>query len=170
VSDSSQEELMMMNELARYEPKMRAVFRMAMGALFLLHGTMKVFGWPESANPMPPFDPTTQMGIAGIIEVAGGMAIIMGLFTRPIALILAGEMAVAYLMVHAPQSQFPMFNGGEPAVLFGFAWLYLFIAGAGAWSMDSVISQAMNARFIRMERRVQLRRHSDEPEPARVRS
>lgn len=122
---------------------MLAVFRIVAGLIFLSSGTMKVFGYPpHPAVEMPPFDPLTQVGIGGLLEVFGGLAIVLGLFTRPVAFVLAGEMAVAYFQFHAPQSFFPTVNNGIPAILYCFLFLYLLFAGPGAWSLDALIARA----------------------------
>jgi putative oxidoreductase len=161
---------MQTNSISRFEPQARALFRIVAGALFMLHGTMKVFGWPAGPQPMQPFDPDTLMGVAGMIEVVGGAAIMLGMLTRVIAFLLAGEMAVAYFMMHAPQSPFPMLNGGEPAVLFCFAFLYLGVAGAGAFSVDAEIAKARLRRHIKIDRRVHgERRTPGSFEPAHAR-
>jgi putative oxidoreductase len=77
------------------------------------------------------------MGLAGTLEIVGGVLLVLGLFTRPVAFILSGQMAVAYFMAHAPQSFYPIHNGGESAILFCFVFLYLAAAGAGSWSLDA---------------------------------
>jgi putative oxidoreductase len=141
------------NPIGQYEPQARAIFRIVVGALFMLHGTTKLFGWPGN-QPAPVLDPTSLMGIAAILEIVGGGAIVIGMLTRVVAFLLAGEMAVAYFMAHAPQSPFPMLNGGEPAVLFCFAFLYLAVAGAGAFSVDAQIAKARLRRHIKIDRRV----------------
>lgn len=122
--------------------RMLAVFRIVAGLIFVSVGTMKVFGYPPGPADMPPFDPLTQMGIGGLLEVVGGLAIVLGLFTRPVAFVLAGEMAVAYWQFHAPASIFPTVNQGIPAVLYCFLFLYLTFAGAGAWSLDAWIARS----------------------------
>jgi putative oxidoreductase len=101
---------------------------------------MKVFGYPPPPGPMPPFNPLSQMGIGGLLEVFGGLLIVVGLLTRPVAFVLAGEMAVAYFQFHFPQSFFPTVNNGIPAVLYCFLFLYLTAAGAGPWSIDAAIA------------------------------
>lgn len=91
---------------------------------------------------MPPFNPTSQLGIGGILEIVGGAAIVLGLFTRPVAFVLSGMMAVAYFQFHAPQSIYPTANNGVPAVMYCFFFLYLAFAGAGAWSVDAAIARS----------------------------
>jgi putative oxidoreductase len=90
----------------------------------------------------------SQAGIAGILEVFGGLLIVLGLFTRPVSFVLAGEMAVAYFLVHFPQSFWPAVNGGEPAILFCFIFLYFVFAGAGPWSVDAMIARSRAGRRI----------------------
>jgi len=119
---------------------MLSIFRIVAGLIFVSAGTTIVFGYPPGPSEMPPFDPLTQMGIGGLLEVFGGLAIVLGLLTRPVSFVLAGEMAVAYWQFHAPQSIFPTVNNGVPAVLYCFFFLYLMFAGAGSWSLDSVIA------------------------------
>ncbi len=114
---------------------MLAVLRIMVGLLFLEHGTQKIFGFPASANPAPAL--LSLAGIQGCIEVLGGILIIIGLFTRPVAFILCGNMAVAYFMSHAPGSFFPVLNRGDAAILYCFVFLYLAVAGGGAWSLDA---------------------------------
>jgi putative oxidoreductase len=97
-------------------------------------GRKKVLGFPPSSNPGPSL--FSLLGLQGIIELVGGVLIVIGLFTRPVAFILAGDMAVAYFMRHAPRDFFPLVNMGQLAILFCFVFLYLFIAGGGAWSID----------------------------------
>jgi putative oxidoreductase len=103
------------------------------GLLFLQHGTGKHLGFP--AFDAPPL--MSPGGIAGVFELVGGVLIVLGLFTRPVAFILAGLMAVAYFWIHAPGSFFPILNAGELAVLYCFVFLYLMCAGPGPWSIDA---------------------------------
>jgi putative oxidoreductase len=119
-------------------PRALALLRIVTAYLFVQHGTAKLFGIPH----VPMFDNLELMslpGIAGILEVVGGALLLIGLFTRPTAFILSGQMAIAYFIGHAPQGTFlsPMMNGGEPAVLYCFIFLFMAVAGAGAWSVDA---------------------------------
>lgn len=122
--------------------RMLAVFRIVAALIFITSGTTKMFGFPPSSVPMPPFTLTSQIGIGALLEVVGGLAILLGLFTTPVAFILAGEMAVAYFQFHAPQSFWPTINLGIPAILYCFFFLYLMVAGPGAWSIDGAIARS----------------------------
>jgi putative oxidoreductase len=125
--------------LNRYAPQALAVLRIVTALLFIAHGTQKLFGFPASGMPMGEGGLPPLMLIAGILEVVGGLAILVGFLTRPVAFILAGEMAVAYWIVHVPMGGFfPVSNGGDGAVLFCFVFLYLVFAGPGAWSVDAM--------------------------------
>src|SRR5262245_39635561 len=117
---------------------MLSILRLVAGFLFIVHGTQKLFGMPV---PMPggPVEIESLMGAAGVIEVVGGGLLLLGLLTRPVAFLLSGEMAVAYFMQHAPQGFWPMANGGEPAVLYCFLFLYFAVAGPGSISVDAMI-------------------------------
>ena len=128
-------------EPSPWSTRMLAVLRMVAGLVFISFGTMKLFGYPPSPTPMPPFELASQFGVAGMLEVFGGLAIVLGLFTRPVAFVLSGEMAVAYFQAHAPQSAFPTVNNGVPAVLYCFLFLYLAFAGPGAWSIDNLLAR-----------------------------
>jgi putative oxidoreductase len=121
--------------------RMLALLRIVAGLVFLSAGTMIVFGYPPSPVAMPPFSFTSQIGIGGILEVLGGLAIVLGVFTRPVAFVLAGEMAVAYFQFHLPQSFFPTVNNGVAAVVYCFLFLYLMVAGAGEWSIDAILAR-----------------------------
>jgi putative oxidoreductase len=123
--------------------RMLAIFRIVAGLMFLSAGTMKIFEFPANPMPdMPEIELWSQMGIGGMLEIAGGTLIILGLFTRPTAFILAGEMAVAYFQFHQPQAFWPTSNGGVAAVMYCFFFLYLIFSGAGDWSLDGVIHRA----------------------------
>jgi putative oxidoreductase len=118
-----------------------SALRVMTGALFMQHGLQKLFGLLLSpdrpwSGPPPVF---SQFWFAGVLETFGGFLIVIGLFTRPVAFLLAGEMAVAYFQAHAPRNFFPVLNGGEPVVLFCFVYLYLFVAGAGPYSVDAAL-------------------------------
>jgi putative oxidoreductase len=119
--------------------RMLAVFRIVAALVFMTAGTMIVFGYPPPPMPMH-FSFWTQTGIGGILELVGGLLIVVGFLTRPVAFILAGEMAVAYFQFHAPQSFFPTVNQGVAAILYCFLFLYLMVAGAGAWSIDAMLA------------------------------
>ena len=123
----------MFDRLSAYAPQALAVLRIVTGLLFLLHGTQKVFGFPAT-EMSPPL--MSLFGAAGIIEIIAGVLVIIGFFTRPVAFIASGSMAVAYWMVHAPSNLFPTNNGGDAAILFCFVFLYLVFAGPGAWSVN----------------------------------
>ncbi len=113
------------------------LLRVVSGLLFLQVGGMKLFGWfgGMPGGGTPPF--LSQIGIGGLLEFFGGSAILLGLFTRPVAFILSGEMAVAYFQFHQPNGFWPIQNHGEPAVLFCFIYLYMAARGAGDWSLDA---------------------------------
>ena len=116
---------------------LHAVLRIVTGLLLLEHGTSKYFNFPATeyfANGVEVF---SLMGLAGALETIGGLLIILGLFTRITAFVLAGFLAAAYFMGHAPQSFFPLINGGDAAILFCFIFLYFSAAGAGPWSLDA---------------------------------
>lgn len=126
-----------------WKPRALAVLRIITAYLFIPHGTAKLFGAPHQAM----FDGlqlTSMMGLAGILEVFGGALILIGAFTRPVAFVLCGFMAVAYFTAHASQGNLlmPMLNHGELSVLYCFAFLYFTVAGAGAWSVDAARRQA----------------------------
>jgi len=118
-----------------WAPRALSVLRIVAGLQFLEHGTQKFFSFPTRAFPAPEL--TSLLGVQGCLEIAGGLLIILGLFTRPVAFILAGNMAVAYFMAHFPKSVFPVLNGGDAAILFCFVFLYLAAAGGGVWSIDA---------------------------------
>jgi putative oxidoreductase len=134
---------MMDRYLSRYSPYLYALLRMVSGFLFLLHGTQKFFGFPPTNKPPMPLD--AMMTAAGVIELVAGLMILFGLFASVAAFIASGEMAVAYFMAHQPQGALPIQNGGEPAVLFCFIFLYIAARGSGVWSLDALRSGTKSA-------------------------
>ena len=123
----------MNDRLSTFAPQALAILRIVTALLFIEHGTQKLLGFPESQ-----FSPAfgSLMWFAGLIEIVGGVLVLLGLFARPAAFVLSGQMAVAYWMAHAPQSPFPVLNGGDASILFCFVFLYVFVAGPGTWSLD----------------------------------
>lgn len=126
---------MTFDRLTAWAPQMLSVLRIMSALLFLEHGTMKLFNFPAGEMGQPPL--LSLMGVQGLIEVIGGVLLGLGLFTRPVAFILSGNMAVAYFMAHAPESFFPVLNNGDAAILYCFVFLYIFFAGPGPWSIDA---------------------------------
>ena len=120
----------------QWRPQFLSILRIVTAGLFLAHGTSKILGFPASTASFPP--PWTQFWMAGMLELVGGALLLLGLFSRPVAFVLAGEMAVAYWMIHAPDNFFPVLNGGEAAILFCFVFLYIVFAGPGPWSLDAM--------------------------------
>jgi len=116
-------------------PVFLSVLRIVIAVLFMCHGGQKLFGYPASEHGTVPFF-SWPAGISGILELFGGLFVLLGLFTRPVAFILSGEMAVAYFMAHARSAWWPIHNHGEPAVIYCFVFLYISVAGAGPLSLD----------------------------------
>lgn len=126
--------------LNQQTPRVLSIFRIVVGLLFLAHGTSKFLGVPPwTFGPIPAFGLTW---FQGVIEVVGGGLMVLGLFTRPVAFILCGDMAFAYFMAHFPKGFFPSANGGLPAVLYCFSFLLLTFAGGGAWSLDRSVRKS----------------------------
>jgi putative oxidoreductase len=125
------------NDLARWAPRVLSILRIVTALLFLEHGTQKLLGFPPSPNPGPPL--ASLGGLAGTIEIVGGHLVAIGLFTRPAAFIMSGEMAFAYFMAHAPRNFFPVVNGGDAAILYCFVFFYFMFAGPGPWSVDAAM-------------------------------
>jgi putative oxidoreductase len=119
--------------LGKYSPYLYAVLRIVSGLMFAIHGSQKLFGVPGGKDPVELF---SLMGLAGVIELAGGLLIAFGLLTSYAAFIASGQMAVAYFKAHAPQGALPNLNGGELAVLYCFLFLYIASVGSGVWSLD----------------------------------
>jgi len=127
--------------LSNFAPYLLSLLRIVAALLFLEHGTQKLFGFPPG-QPYTGFPNFSLLGIAGMLEVAGGILLLLGLFTRVTAFILCGEMAVAYFRAHFPRSLYPINNLGEITVMLCFFFLYLIAAGAGPWSLDRVLSRS----------------------------
>lgn len=122
-----------------WAPELRSILRIVAAFVFITTGSMKLFAFPSGIPPNGGTVPLiSQMGLGGILEVFGGFLILIGLFTRPVAFILSGEMAVAYFQFHFPQSFWPTINNGTAAILYCFLWLYFSAAGPGPWSVDAL--------------------------------
>jgi putative oxidoreductase len=120
--------------LDAWAPRLLGALRIVTGFLFMMHGMQKLLGFPA---PFPMALPAfSLLWFAGVLELVGGALVLVGLFTRPVAFVLSGEMAFAYFLEHAPASFWPVLNGGDPAILYCFIFLYLVAAGAGSWSVD----------------------------------
>lgn len=122
--------------LTQWSPRLLSILRIVTALLFMQHGAAKLLGIP--APLFGEIHLLSLMGVAGILELVGGLLLLLGLFTRPVAFILSGQMAVAYFMAHAAQGVWPILNKGELAVLYSFVFLYLFVAGGGVWSVDNL--------------------------------
>jgi putative oxidoreductase len=119
-----------------WSPRVLSVLRIVTALLFMMHGTAKLFHAPHQAM----FDNLQLMsliGLQGVLEFGGGLLLLVGLFSRPVAFVLSGDMAVAYFIAHWPKGWLPILNGGDLAVLFCFVFLYLWAAGPGPWSIDA---------------------------------
>ena len=121
--------------LGRYSTYIYALFRIVFGFMFMLHGSQKLLGWPPSKQPM---EVAGILLVAGVIELVGGFLMMIGFFSSIAAFLSSGTMAVAYFMVHQPGGALPIMNGGEAAVLYCFAFLYVASRGSGVWSVDSI--------------------------------
>jgi putative oxidoreductase len=128
----------MISRWRSFAPYLWSILRIVAAFMFIQYGTMKLFAFPAG---MPPNNGTaamfTKFWFAGVLEVAGGSLLLVGLFTRPVAFVLSGEMAVAYFQAHAPTSFWTVINQGTPAVLYCFLYLYMSAHGAGPWSVDA---------------------------------
>jgi putative oxidoreductase len=120
-----------------WAPRVLSILRIVAALIFMEHGTQKLLGFPPLDRPAP--EVMSLSWIAGVLELFGGALLALGLFTRPVAFILSGEMAFAYWIAHAPQSFFPVLNGGDAAILYCFVFLYIAAAGGGPWSLDAAI-------------------------------
>jgi putative oxidoreductase len=117
--------------LEKARPYILSIVRIMVALLFLEHGLQKFFGFPTAGPPMSPL-----LYVQGVIEIVGGLLLLVGVFTRVVAFVLAGDMAVAYFLAHFPRSFFPAVNAGDAAVLYCFIFLYMMFAGGGIWSVD----------------------------------
>jgi putative oxidoreductase len=120
--------------LEKWRPYILSLLRIVVALVFLQHGLQKFFGFPLAGPQM-----TTLLYIQGVIEIVGGLLLLVGAYTWPVAFILAGDMAVAFFIAHLPRSFFPAVNGGDAAVLFCFVFFYIFFAGGGPWSLDRAV-------------------------------
>ena len=132
----------MQDTAARYAPYVLSIVRIVAALLFFEHGTSRLFGWP---SPLPTPALLSMYWFAGAIELVGGALLALGLFTRPVALIMSGEMAFAYFISHAPAGFFPILNRGDAAILYCFIFLYIAFAGGGPWSVDALMGRKASA-------------------------
>ena len=135
--------------LEKFTPEMLSIVRFFVALLFLEHGSAKLLGFPPPPNGTPAL--MSLIWVQGAIELVGGALLAIGLFTRPVAFFLAGDMAVAYFMAHAPKSFFPLLNGGDGAILYCFFFLLFFVAGPGRWSVDSEALESDASDRVRTE-------------------
>jgi putative oxidoreductase len=129
---------MMDTLFVKWSPRLLSILRIVTAFLLIQHGSMKLLGFPPSEK-FAGLKLLSLIGFAGALELFGGLLVLLGFFTRPVAFILSGEMAFAYFMAHAPHGFFPILNRGELAVLYCFVFLYLAVAGGGIWSVDQLI-------------------------------
>jgi putative oxidoreductase len=133
--------------MTRLAPHILSILRLFAGFMFAQGGTAKLFAFPAAVMPGGGTAPLASLaGVAGLLETVGGVLILLGLFTRPTSFVLCGLMAAAYFIGHAAQGFWPVMNGGQPAVLYCFVFLYLSAAGAGPWSLDAVLGARRRAR------------------------
>jgi len=130
---------------AVWTPRLLSVLRIIAAFMLMAHGAQKLFGFLAPPG-MPSLAPLSQMWIGGVLEFFGGALLLLGLFTRPVAFILSGMMAVAYFQMHAPGGFWPLQNKGELAVLYCFVFLFLAVAGGGVWAVDSLLWRGRAAR------------------------
>ena len=119
-----------------WAPRVLSIVRVVAALIFMEHGTQKLLNFPPNPPGRPAVELFSLYGVAGSLEIVGGILLVLGLFTRPVAFVLSGEMAFAYWMGHAPRGIFPILNGGDASILYCFLFLYLAFAGGGAWSLD----------------------------------
>jgi putative oxidoreductase len=126
----------MMKRYLQWSPYLLSILRIVAAFLFMAHGSQKLFAFPGTSGHTVAL--ISEIGVAGILEFFGGLILLLGVYTRPTAFILSGEMAIAYFQVHAPHGFWPSLNRGELAALYCFVFLYLSAAGGGAWSLDAL--------------------------------
>jgi putative oxidoreductase len=131
------------HQLSRFSPAVLSILRIVVALLFFEHGLSKLFGFPATHMPVA----FTLSWYAGVFEFVGGALLALGLFTRPVAFILSGEMAFAYFLSHAPHSFFPIVNRGEGAILYCFVFFYFVFAGGGPWSLDAILRPSRRERL-----------------------
>src|ERR1700739_3711531 len=132
------------------QPYMLSILRIMIGMLYMEHGLAKILDFPHQSNHVTYALFTLNPGVQGLLELVGGLLLALGLFTRTVAFILAGDMAVAYFMAHAPRGFFPLLNGGELAIVYCFVFLYLWVAGGGEWSLDRLRAPASASAYRRV--------------------
>ena len=122
-----------------WAPRVLSIVRVVSALIFMAHGTQKLLNFPPNPPGRPAVELFSLYGLTGALEIVGGILLVFGLFTRPVAFVLSGEMAFAYWMAHAPRNVFPILNGGDASILYCFLFLYLAFAGGGAWSLDRML-------------------------------
>lgn len=125
--------------LTAHSGKVLSILRILSALILMQHGLQKIFGFPAPAQG--PFVLLSQMGFGGALELVGGALLAVGLFSRPVAFVLSGMMAVAYFQFHAPQGLYPLVNGGETAALLSLIFLYIVFAGPGPWALDNIVGR-----------------------------
>lgn len=125
------------SSLSAHAPKMLSVLRIVSSLIFIAHGSQKLLNFPARNEGAPAPDAFSMFWFAGVLELFGGLLLLIGLFSRPVAFVLSGLMAFAYFIAHAPQNVFPTLNGGDAAILYCFVFLYIVFAGPGPWSVDA---------------------------------
>ena len=131
-----------MRSFGRFNEPVVSLYRIVVGLLFMEHGLAKVLDFPHQPTHAHYSLSTLNPGLQGLLELVGGLLLALGLFTRTVAFILAGDMAFAYFLAHAPRGFFPLLNGGELAIVYCFVFLYFWVAGGGEWSLDRLRASA----------------------------
>ena len=128
------------DRITAFRPQVLAALRIMTALLYMQHGLQILYHFPDATKPVEGYHLTVH-SIGGMMQVFGGAALVLGLLTRPVAFLLSGEMAYAYFVYHAKKSFYPVLNGGDESILLSFIFLYLFVAGPGAWALDSLIGK-----------------------------